>query len=186
MYQVFLGYVPLPIPPSKITTKIGSRNQTIELVDGREINLLKDKGLTEIEFDFMLPHQSYPFTTVMGDLSNAINDFLPLNMGNAGMNTAILYYLEYLKKSKDKFTLVITRMGPNGGRSGLGGVVTSALNTLNLYNSTIDVTLESFSIDEDAEAHGLDFMVSVSLKQYETWETLIVDPDNLTTKRVRP
>ena len=184
MYQVFLGYVPLPIAPSKITTSINSRNRTVELIDGSEINILKDKGLTEISFDFMLPHQSYPFVTLAGSLSNAINNFLPLNMGNAAMNSAILEYLEWLKTSKKPFQLIIARMGESGGKSGLGGVLMSALNTINTYNSSVTVSLENYTIDEDAD-NGMDFIVSVNLKQFQTYVTTTIDGNGRVTK-VRP
>lgn len=185
MYQVFLGYVPLPIAPSRIDTRVNSRNRTIELIDGQEVSILRDKGLTEISFDFLLPHQSYPFVSLAGGLSNAINDFLPTNLGNASMNTAILEYLEYLKTSKKPFQLVITRLGESGGKGGLSGVANQALNVINLYNATIKVSLESFSVTEDAGEHGMDFLVSVELKQYVPYSTKILKEDK-TVVKTRP
>lgn len=183
MYQVFLGYVPLPIPPSKISTVINSRNETIDLINGEEVNILRSKGLTEISFDFMLPHQSYPFVTFAGMLSNAINDFLPRNLTNAAMNTAILEYLDYLKTQKEPFQLVITRTGEAGSGGLVSQVVNSALNIINLYNATIKVVLESFTITEDAEAHGMDFIVSVVMKEYKPYSTKTYNPDGSSTKK---
>lgn len=182
MYQVFLGAVPLPIAPAKITTTINSRDTTVDLIDGREISILKGKGLTEISFDFLLPHQSYPFVTLAGSISNALNNILPRNLGNAGMNTAILTYLDYLKTNKEPFQLVITRTGESGGKSGIGGILNQALNVINLYNATIKVTLDSFTIEEDADAHGMDFLVSVVLKQYETYSSRKVDEKGRTER----
>ena len=63
MYQVFLGEVPLPIAPSSITTTINNRNETVDLIDGSQINILKKAGLTEISFSFLIPSQNYPFAT---------------------------------------------------------------------------------------------------------------------------
>lgn len=185
MYQVFLGYVPLPIAPSKIETTVNSRNSTIDLINGQEVSILRDKGLTEISFEFLLPHQNYPFVTLAGGLSNAVNNILPTNMGNATMNTAILEYLEYLKTSKKPFQLVITRTGESGGKSGVMGVVNQALNVINLYNATLKVTLESFTITEDAEEHGMDFLVSVVLKEYQPYVTTKIDK-NGNSQKERP
>lgn len=182
MYQVFLGTVPLPIPPAKISTVVNSRNETIDLINGQEVSILRGKGLTEISFDFLLPHQSYPFVSLAGSVSNAINDFLPSNTGNAAMNTAILEYLDYLKTEKKPFQLVITRTGEGGSGGRISQVVNSAMNVINLYNATIKVTLESFTISEDAEAYGMDFLVSVVLKEYVPYSTKILNEDGSSTK----
>lgn len=160
MYQVFLGLVPLPVPPSKINTTVGSRNTTIDLIDGREVSILKGKGLTKISFEFLLPHQSYPFASVKTGSATSV-----------ATNTAILKYLEKLKTYKQPVQLVIVRTGPKG--------------LLNLYNATIKVTLEDFSVSEDAGEHGLDFLVSVNFKEYQTYSTKIVDAKGNVTK-VRP
>lgn len=180
MYQVFLGYVPLPLPPSKMTTTVGSRNTTVDLIDGREVSILKNPSLKEIAFDFLLPHQQYPFATLAGDVQGALSTFLPTgNLVNNAITTAILTYLEYLKTSKEPFYFVVARLGEAG--NGLGQ---SALNTVHLYDSCVKVSLEDYSIEEDADAHGLDVLVSVKLKQYEDYvHTTLVDE---VIKKVRP
>ena len=58
MYQVFLGLMPLPVAPSKITTTVGNRSQTIELIDGAEVNIVKGAKLQEIAFEFLCPSQA--------------------------------------------------------------------------------------------------------------------------------
>ena len=74
-YDFFLGKIPietvpgvyeekdlrLPVPPAKLNLKIGNSNQTCTLMNEGEINILKTPGLTEIEFEAMLPTHSYPF-----------------------------------------------------------------------------------------------------------------------------
>lgn len=184
MYQVFLGYVPLPIAPSAIKTTINSRNQTIDLIDGREINILKESGLQEISFDFLLPHQSYPFVTLGGAITDKVNSLLGIsNIGSMTTTTAMLYYLEYLKSSKAPFQFVVARLGTTDGKSGVSGLIQSTLNMISAYNSTVKVSLESYTIDEDAEAHGFDFMVSVVLKQYQTYSVTQIVNKNI--QRVR-
>lgn len=60
-YWLFLDHVVFPVAPEKITTKINNKNETIDLIDGSEINLLKKPGLTEYEFELLLPMTKYPF-----------------------------------------------------------------------------------------------------------------------------
>lgn len=81
-YNFYIDDFLLPISPSKMVTKIANKNQTISLINSQEINILKPDGLTEIEFDFILPDKEYPFT-------NYKNGFLPPN-----------YFLEKLKNIK--------------------------------------------------------------------------------------
>ncbi|MBQ9604370.1 MAG: peptidoglycan-binding protein, partial [Firmicutes bacterium] len=61
MYHFFIDGVLLPVPPSKLSIKIKNKNQTVTLADGSEYNLLKSAGLSEINFDCLLPNRDYPF-----------------------------------------------------------------------------------------------------------------------------
>ena len=73
-YMVFLGNFALPIPPSSITTSVRNKNSTMDLIDGTEINILKKGGLTEFGFEFLLPHQRYPFVPRENEMiSEAVN-----------------------------------------------------------------------------------------------------------------
>ncbi len=60
-YWVFLGAIPLPVPPEKIEMTIPNLNKTITLVDQGEINIIRGKGLKEIKFDMLVPSYKYPF-----------------------------------------------------------------------------------------------------------------------------
>jgi hypothetical protein len=82
----------LPYAPSKIQLTIGSNNTTVSLIDGSEINILKNPKLTEIAFDVELPHTTYPFAE---DTGYTQEDYLGL--------------FEYLMVNKYNFMLVITR-----------------------------------------------------------------------------
>ena len=53
--------MPLPVPPSKIDVKISGKDKTYTLMNEGEISVLKQAGLTEVSFDFVLPNQQYPF-----------------------------------------------------------------------------------------------------------------------------
>ena len=71
--------------------------------------------------------------------------------------TVFIESLKALKADKKPFQFIVTRQTPSG----------RVLHTTNLK-----VSLESFEISESAD-NGLDFMVSVELKEYRTPQTLI-------------
>ena len=98
-YKMYLGGVLMPITPSKVKVKINNQNDTLTLINGEEINILKEPGLTDVSFDLLLPQVSYPFT-------------------NGGAQSAD-YYLslfERLKTSKQPFQWILNRSMPSGRR----------------------------------------------------------------------
>lgn len=98
-YTMYLGGVLMPITPSKVKVKINNQNETLTLINGEEINILKEPGLTDVSFDLLLPQVSYPFT-------------------NGGAQSAD-YYLslfELLKTSKEPFQFILNRSMPSGRR----------------------------------------------------------------------
>ena len=52
--------IELPIPPSEVHLKQKTNNETINLINGGDYNVLKSPALKEADFDFLLPHQQYP------------------------------------------------------------------------------------------------------------------------------
>lgn len=98
-YKMYLDGVLMPITPSKVKVKINNQNDTLTLINGEEINILKAAGLSDVSFDLLLPQVSYPFT-------------------NGGAQSAD-YYLslfERLKTAKQPFQWILNREKPNGGR----------------------------------------------------------------------
>jgi LysM repeat protein len=96
---MYLGGVLMPITPSKVKVKINNQNETLTLINGEEINILKEPGLTDVSFDLLLPQVSYPFT-------------------NGGAQSAD-YYLslfERLKTAKQPFQFILNRSMPTGRR----------------------------------------------------------------------
>ena len=53
----------LPVAPSKLQLKIANNNKEATLINDGDINILKEPGLTTIEFDALLPSVNYPFAT---------------------------------------------------------------------------------------------------------------------------
>lgn len=158
MYYFFLGALQLPVAPAALSTKINGQNKTINLINDGEINIIKLPGLTEVSFEFMIPHTKYPF----------------VSYGTGGIlgTQALLGYLERLKTRQKPFQFIVSRMG-SGYKL--------------LHATNLKVTLEDYSIEEDAD-FGLDQMVSVTLKQYRPYSTKILEVDdkgNATAKKTR-
>ncbi len=99
MYEVWLGEIKLPVAPEKITITTGSLNETVTLVEGGEINLIRSPGLRTISFEALIPNTRYPFASYLYD-----------EFKNAD------YYKDAvaaLKESKKVLAFVITRVMGN-------------------------------------------------------------------------
>jgi LysM repeat protein len=97
-YAVILKNTLLPVPPSSISVNCNGRNETVDLLNGQQINLLKNPALEEISFDFLLPHIKYPFVKI-AELKS------------------ITYYLNMLSElgaSKKPFLYMVSRNLPDG------------------------------------------------------------------------
>ena len=147
-YYFMMGVVPLPIPPSSLSIKTPSMNETVTLINEGEINIPKDQGLREISFEFLLPTvQKYPFATwQLGDHTATV--LIPL--------------LNIWKRSRLPFPFIVTRMSPTGKF---------------LYFTSILCVIEDFEYKEDAEEYGLDTMCSITLKEYKPYSTKRVKAD---------
>lgn len=97
-YRFFIDQLELPYAPSELTVTIGSKNETVELINGNEINILKNPKLTEIKFECELPRgRQYAFANTLVS-SKTYTD-----------------YFEKLMLDKKPTELVITR--PNPGKT---------------------------------------------------------------------
>lgn len=90
MYKCFLGGIELPTP-AKLTVKIKGQNQTMTLLNGTEINILKSPGLSEISLPLVLPM-----------------------LGGNKMPDYYLALLEKLKILKKPTRFIMSRVLPNG------------------------------------------------------------------------
>lgn len=148
-YHFFVGDLELPYAPSELKLTIGSNNQTVELINGSEINILKNPKLTEIEFDVELPRgRQYAFANTLVS-SKTYTD-----------------YFEKLMLTKTPTKLVITRPNPFlRGSTGIGG-------TIKDFESTVlNVSLEGYSLEENAD-NAYDITVSLKFKEYLSYGTV--------------
>lgn len=121
MYNFFVDGVQFPVAPPELSTKINGRNETIVLMNDGEVNVIKKTGLTDIEFEVLLPNVKYPFSIYP-------NGFQP--------STFYLDKLEKLKISDKPFQFIVNRMMPNGNL---------------LFDTNMTVTIEDYEIKESAD-----------------------------------
>lgn len=153
MYKLHIAGTQIPVVPGKIEIKVNGKNETVTLVNEGEVNLIKPAGLSDIEFELLLPAQPYSF---------AIYD--------TGFKEPE-YYLElfrYLKSSKSYFTIDLAREFPAGDPEGKG------INQRSFFY--FRVTLESYTIIEDAE-EGFDLKVKLKFKEYHPFGTKTLVPN---------
>ena len=60
-YRLYLDGTLFPVIPSKLTLKINGNNETVTLINEGEAVILKQPGLTDIEFELLLPAVEYAF-----------------------------------------------------------------------------------------------------------------------------
>ena len=159
-YCFFLDELMIPVPPEKMTMEIKGRNKTVELINEGEVNILRSPGLTEITFDIRLPGTPRPYADFNSSFKESALSFVAGKL--LGSQGAMLSYkgpeiylakLKELKNSKEPFNFVVTR---NSGAAP--------------FNTCMPVTLEDYSIVEDAE-DGFDITVPVTLKQFRDYAT---------------
>lgn len=120
-YYFYIGNTLLPVTPDKLSIKIKNNNKTIDLINNTEINILKNPGLTEIEFKALLPNVKYPFAIYKNGFQNAFY---------------YLKILENLKVNRLAFQFIVSRQMPNKKV---------------LYDTNMRVSLEEYKITEDAQ-----------------------------------
>ena len=120
-YYFYLGNVLLPIPPSKLELKISNNNKTYDLINYSQINVLKNPGLSSLEFEVVLPNTKYPFAMYKNNFQNA---------------KYYLGVLENLKVNRSAFQFIVVRKFPNGKY---------------IFNTNIKVALEEYTITDTTE-----------------------------------
>ena len=143
-YEVYIEDMLLPLPPEKIPVKYNGQNKTVNLISGEEINLVRPFGLGEISIDVIIPQMDYPSAIWDGSIDSA-EDFLER--------------LQELKEGQGSFEFTVVRQGMGGN---------------NLFDTSMDVTLEDYKVSDDV-SEGLDLMVSLTMKEYRSYGTKIMN-----------
>lgn len=121
MFYFYMGSVLLPIAPEKFSLKVKNANKTMTLINEGEINFLREAGLTELEFDVLIPSVQYSFAKYDGGFK-APKYFTD--------------HFENLKTSKKPFQFIVVRQMPDGKL---------------LFNNDMTVSMESYTTKEDAK-----------------------------------
>ena len=119
-YDFYLDKRLLPVAPEKLDIRINNANRTITLIDEGEVNILKAAGLTDVEFECLIPQVRYPFAGY------------PEGFRGAGY---LLEHFEELKKSRKPFQFIVSRVMPSGRT---------------LFSTDMKVSLEDYRITEQA------------------------------------
>lgn len=96
MYYFYLGQMELPIAPAELKTQIKNKNKVVSLVNGGDVNVLRDAGLTEFAFDVLLPNSRYPFAKYARKADHYLSR------------------IKKMKQEKKPFQFVVCRMKENG------------------------------------------------------------------------
>ncbi|OON85924.1 peptidoglycan-binding protein LysM [Oribacterium sp. C9] len=148
-YDVYIGKCLLPVAPEKIQVKIKNQNKTLNLINEGEVNILKNAGLTEAEFEFIVPQVRYPFAVYKSGFKDAS------------------YYLNFLEKTKKghkKVQFIICRRTV-GGKG--------------LFNTNLKVSVEDWAITDDVkEGYDLTVKVKLKQwRNYGTKTVTIKQPE---------
>jgi len=159
MYDIYLDRILLPVSPSQIQLKVKNQNKTLMLINEGEINIAKKAGLSDISFKALLPNSQYPFARYE-------NGFKSANFH--------LEHLQKLKTDQIPFQFIVARAFPNGKTTvNFDEENPFVFNKYSLYSTNIKVTLEDYTINEDAK-NGFDMEVDVKLKQFRPYGTKTV------------
>lgn len=157
MYSVYLGSVLLPISPEKLTLKIKNANKTMTLINEGEVNFLKEAGLTDVEFDVVIPAVQYSFAKYDGGFKSPS------------------YYLgqfESLKTSKKPFQFIVNRTLPNGKL---------------LFDTNMTVSMESYTVKEQAkDGFDLTVSFKLKQYRSFSTKTIRVSNNTASIKKQRP
>ena len=120
MYDFYMGSVLLPIPPEKLTLKVKNANKTMTLINEGEINFLKDAGLTDVEFEVLIPSVQYGFAKYDDGFKS------PVYFTN---------HFEKLKTEKKPFQFLVSRKMPDGKL---------------MFDTNMTVSMESYTVTEQS------------------------------------
>ena len=116
--------ITLPIPPESFNTDVGGKNETVDIINIGEVNILKDIALRDFSFKILLPKDNV--LSIMSD---------------SEFKEPIFYlskFREY-KENKKPVRFFITRLLPSGRE---------------IFKGNLLVSFEDYSVEENAGEEG--------------------------------
>lgn len=120
MYYFYMGGVLLPLAPEKFNLKVNNANKTITLINEGEINFLRTAGLTDLDFDVIIPAVQYSFAKYDSGFKSP---------------SYFISHFERLKTLKSPFQFIIIRQMPDGKL---------------LFDTNMTVSMEKYTIQEQS------------------------------------
>ena len=178
MYYFYFNDLLMPVTPGSMKLSIKNRNKTISLVSGGEINILKDPGLTEISFDLLIPSAEYSFARYENGFKSPnyfLETFESLKKNRLAFNFVVIRSMtaEMLLRNAAKLNTLPDNIWREYDFDADGKITAADARILLrnqsgltiLSNTNMKCAIEDYSITEDAEKYGRDFLVSMKLKQ---------------------
>lgn len=143
MYRIYIGKILLPVAPESIETSSDGNNETIELINGNEINIVKKPHLKTVKFKVLLPNYKYPFAYYKGGIFHRAKWYV--------------HKIKDIQLKKKVFKFKVIRKLPNGKIIWRGQFAKA--------------TIEDFSYKDDAGNLGQDIELSLTIKQFRKYKT---------------
>lgn len=128
MYSFYLTQdrekILLPVPPAELKLRINNNNEVINLLNLGDVNILKQAGLTDVDFTVLLPGKNLPFAIY-----------------EAGFRSPTFFTEKFkaYKTSQKALRLTIARTAHDGAP---------------LFDQTLTVSLERYTLTEVAGEEG--------------------------------
>lgn len=93
-YDFYMAGMKLPFAPPSLSIEVGSKNETVDLINEGEINILKSPSLVSISFQARFPMRTYPYAPTVDSFDS--------------------YYetIKSLKENKTPFDFIVVRATP--------------------------------------------------------------------------
>lgn len=183
-YYFYFDRILLPVTPAAMKISVGNLNETVDLANGGQFNIINPPALTKISFDLLLPNEKHPFAQYAGGFQGA-GYYLELleRLKSDGRPFEFLVIRTLTKDTALQFAARLLPYSPEMAQAATGrsdGKIYAADAdilqfemdsglTRYIADTRLFVTLETYSVSEDAEKYGRDSFVSLELKQYREY-----------------
>ena len=157
--------ITLPIAPQSITLEVNGKNETMNLLNGGEINIIKRPGLKTVTFDAFLPDAPLPFAYYPDYFhgSQYYIDFIKTLSNEIHTNKIIKYFDFYVLRNQ------------NGSVSvDVSNISDTLGNNIYTYGAepyySMKCSVDSYTLKEEAK-EGRGVTVSIKLKEYREAST---------------